>query len=102
MVRVLYRLAAVLVSVLGGMLASVIFKRVWKLTAGEDETPRSTDSRRGWREVLAAGALQGAIGGVVTAAVDRAAAHGAAKVTGSWPGDPSWSGDDDPRPGKDA
>jgi Protein of unknown function (DUF4235) len=96
MVRVLYKLAGLLVSVLGGMLASTVFKKVWKLTAGEDETPRSTDSRRGWREVLVAGALQGAIGGLVTAAVDRAAAHGAAKVTGTWPGE------EDQPPGQDA
>lgn len=86
MIRVVYKSASVLVSVLGGMLASVIFKKVWKLAAGEDEAPKSTDARRGWQEVLAAATLQGAIFGLVKAAVDRAAAEGTAKVTGTWPG----------------
>lgn len=87
MIRVAYKSASVLVGVLGGMLASVIFKKVWKLAAGEDEAPKSTDARRGWQEVLAAATLQGAIFGLVKAAVDRAAAEGTAKVTGTWPGE---------------
>lgn len=96
MSRVQYKLGGMLVSVLGGMLASVIFKQVWKLAAGEDEAPESTDARRGWSEVLVAATLQGAIFGLVKATVDRAAAHGAAKVTGAWPGE------EDQQPGKDA
>jgi hypothetical protein len=96
MSRVQYKLGGAGVSVLGGMLASVVFKHVWKLAAGEDEAPKSTDARRGWREVLVAATLQGAIFGLVRATVDRAAAHGAAKVTGAWPGE------EDQQPGKDA
>lgn len=96
MIRVVYKSASVLVGVLGGMLASVIFKKVWKLAAGEDEAPKSTDARRGWQEVLAAATLQGAIFGLVKAAVDRAAAEGTAKVTGTWPGQ------DDEQTAKDA
>jgi hypothetical protein len=57
MSRVQYKLGGAGVSVLGGMLASVIFKR---------------------------------------ATVDHAAAHGAAQVTGAWPGE------EDQQPGKDA
>jgi hypothetical protein len=91
-----YKLAGAGVSVLGGILASVIFKHVWKLAAGEDEAPKSTDARRGWPEVLVAATLQGAIFGLIRATVDRAAAHGTAKVTGAWPGE------EDRQPGKDA
>ena len=40
-----------------------------------------------WREVLLAAALQGAIFGLVKAAVDRGAAEGTRKVTGVWPGE---------------
>jgi hypothetical protein len=47
MSRTQYKLGGVLVSVLGGMLASVIFKQVWKLATGEDEAPKSTGARRG-------------------------------------------------------
>ena len=42
---------------------------------------------RGWREILLAAALQGAIFAVVRAAVDRSAAEGTRKLTGVWPGD---------------
>jgi Protein of unknown function (DUF4235) len=86
-IRLLYKPAGMLVSVLGGLLAGVIFKRVWKITAGEDEAPRATDARRGWREVLVAAALQGAIFAIVKAAVDRGAAEGTRKLTGVWPGE---------------
>ena len=96
MIRVLYKSAGLLLSLLGGMLASAIFKKVWKLAAGEDEAPESTDIRRGWREVLVAAALQGAIFALVRAVVDRAAAQGTAKITGVWPGE------EDEQPGKDA
>ena len=71
-------------SVLGGIFAGAIFKKVWKITAGEDDVPKATDARRGWREVLLAATLQGAI----FAAVDRpGAAEGTRQLTGVWPGD---------------
>jgi len=84
-----FKLVGMLVSVLGGVLAGAIFKRVWKLAAGEDDTPNATDADRSWREILIAATLQGAIFGLVKAAVDRGAAEGTRKVTGVWPGDES-------------
>ncbi len=87
MIKLLYKPVSMLVSVLGGVLAGAIFKRIWKLTAREDEAPKATDARRGWREVLLAAALQGAIFAVVKAAVDRSAAAGTRSLTGVWPGD---------------
>ena len=87
MTKLLYKIVAMLVSVLGGMLAGAIFKKVWKLAAGEDEAPKATDADRGWPEVLTAAAVQGALFAVVSAAVDRAAATGTEKLTGTWPGD---------------
>jgi len=83
MIKVLYKP----VSMLGGVLAGAIFNRVWKIAAGEDDAPKATDAQRGWREVLTAAALQGAIFALVKAAVDRAAAEGTRKLTGVWPGD---------------
>ena len=85
----MYKPVSMLVSVFGGMLAAAVFKRVWKATAGEEEAPKATDARRGWREVLLAAALQGAIFALVKAAVDRSAAEAARKVTGTWPGEKS-------------
>lgn len=87
MIKLLYKPVGVLVSVLGGIVAGAIFKRVWKLAAREDEAPKATDAQRGWREVLLAATLQGAIFALVKAAVDRAAAEGTRKLTGVWPGE---------------
>jgi hypothetical protein len=86
MTKLLYKAVTLVISVLSGMLAGAIFKRVWKLAAGEEEAPAATDVRRGWREVLTAAALQGAIFALVKAAVDRATAEGTRKLTGTWPG----------------
>ena len=89
MIKFLYKPVSMLVSVLGGVLAGAIFKRVWKLAAGEDEAPTATDIRRTWPEVLLAATLQGAIFALVKAALDRGAAEGTRKLTGFWPGDDS-------------
>jgi hypothetical protein len=87
LIKLLYKPMSMLASVLGGMVAGAIFKKVWQVVAREDETPKATDARRGWGEVLLAAALQGAIFAAVKAAVDRGAAEGTRKVTGVWPGD---------------
>jgi Protein of unknown function (DUF4235) len=87
MSKLLYKTVGLLVSVLGGMLAAAIFKKVWKLAAGEDEAPQPTDAGRSWGEILTSAALQGAIFAVVRAAVERATATGTQKLTGTWPGD---------------
>jgi hypothetical protein len=94
MSKIVYKLVSLVVSVLGGILAGAIFKRIWKAAAGEDEAPRATDARHGWREVLVAATLQGAIFALVKAAVDRAAAEGTRKLTGVWP-DEDDSGDEE-------
>lgn len=97
MAKLLHRFVGLLASLLGGMLATAIFNRIWKLTPGEDEAPKATDADRGLPEVLAAAALQGALFGVVQASLDRAAAAGAQKLTGTWPGE-----EEHPEPGKAA
>lgn len=85
--KLLNRAIGLLVGILGGMLARSAFKRIWQAVTGEDEAPTPTDARRGWREILLAAALQGAIFAVVQAALDRATAEGTAKLTGEWPGE---------------
>ncbi len=86
MIKLLYKPAGMLVSVLGGVIADAIFKRIWKVAAREDDAPKATDAQRGWREVLLAAALQGAIFGPVKAVIDRGAAEGTRRFTGVWPG----------------
>jgi predicted metal-dependent enzyme (double-stranded beta helix superfamily) len=87
MTKLLFKPLSLLVSVLSGILAGAVFKKIWKLAAGEDEAPEATDAQRGWREVLIAATVQGAIFGLVKAVVDRGAAEGARKYFGVWPGD---------------
>lgn len=89
MIKLLYKPASMMASMAGGMLAGLVFKRVWKLAAGEDEAPQATDAGRGWPEILIAAALQGAIFAVVKALVERLAAQGTRSLTGIWPGEDS-------------
>jgi Protein of unknown function (DUF4235) len=96
MIKLLFKPVGMLVSVLGGVLAGAIFRRIWKIAAREDEAPKATDAQRGWWEVLLAAGVQGAIFAVVKAAVDRAAAEGTRKLTGVWPGE------EGPQTGEDA
>jgi len=85
MMKVMYKPVTLLAGVLSGLLAGSIFKRVWQVAAREDDAPQATDAERGWREVLVAAALQGAIFAVVKAAVDRGTAAGTRRLTGTWP-----------------
>jgi hypothetical protein len=86
MIKMLYKPVSLLASVVGGMIAGAVFKRIWKLAAGEDEAPKATDADRGWAEILLAATLQGAVFALVKAAVDRGTAAGTRKLTGTWPG----------------
>jgi len=82
----LYRPFGVASGMAVGLLARAIFKQVWKRVADEEDAPRPTDESRGWREILVAAAVQGAIFAVVKAAVDRGSATGFRRLTGEWPG----------------
>jgi predicted metal-dependent enzyme (double-stranded beta helix superfamily) len=85
--RLFYKPFGLLFSVLGGIVAGAIFKRVWRAAADEEEAPKATDKRRGWGEILAAAAAEGAVFGGVKALIDRAGATGFERATGAWPGD---------------
>jgi hypothetical protein len=84
--RIAYKPVGLLLGIGAGALAGFVFKEVWKLAAGDDDAPNATDEDRGWGEILAAAALQGAIFAVVKALVDRGGATGVRKITGDWPG----------------
>jgi Protein of unknown function (DUF4235) len=84
--KMLYKAVGLLVGVLGGMLASAIVDKVWKLAPGHDEAPEAIDTRRSWGEILTAAALQGAIFAVIRAAVERATAASAEKLADEQPG----------------
>jgi hypothetical protein len=87
MIKLLYRSVNLIASMLGGLLAGLIFKGIWKIIGQGDDAPKPTDERRGWGEVLLAATLQGAIFAVVKAAFDRGAVEATSKLTGISPGD---------------
>lgn len=83
--KMLYKPLGLLIGVAGGIAAGAIFKRVWTLATGQGDAPEATDQDRSWREVLVAASVQGAVFGLVKAALDRGGAAGFRKVTGTWP-----------------
>jgi hypothetical protein len=87
MTKLVYKPLRLAFSVLGGLVASAIFQRLWRLVSHQDEPPKPMQAGRSWHEVLAAAALRGAIFGLVTAAIDRGGAVGFQHATGAWPGD---------------
>jgi glycerol uptake facilitator-like aquaporin len=86
MIKLLYKPVDLIASMVGGLLAGLIFKTVWKLI-GQGDAPKPTDERRGWGEILLAAMLQGTIFALVKTAADRGAAEGTRRLTGIWPGD---------------
>jgi hypothetical protein len=85
--KLIYRPLGLVFSIVGGLLAGVAFKQIWKVVSHEEEAPKAKESEYGWREILPAAALEGAIFGLVKAAVDRGGAKGFQRLTGQWPGD---------------
>jgi uncharacterized protein DUF4235 len=83
--KVAYKPVGLLLGIGAGAIAGFVFKEVWKLASGDDDAPNATDEDRGWGEILAAAAVQGAIFAVVKAVVDRGGASVVRKITGEWP-----------------
>ena len=83
--KVAYKPVGLLLGIGAGAIAGFVFKEIWKVASGDDDAPNATDEDRGWVEIIAAAALQGAIFAVVKALVDRGGATGVKKLTGDWP-----------------
>ena len=83
--KIAYKPVGLLLGVAAGVVAGAIFKQVWRVASGDDDAPNATDEDRGWGEIVAAAALQGAIFAVVKALVDRGGAASVRKLTGTWP-----------------
>lgn len=80
--KMLYRPLGLLVSVLGGLLAGAVFKKLWATVSAEEEAPQATSPDHSTKEVLVAAVVHGAIFAGVKAAVDRAGAKGFKRITG--------------------
>lgn len=85
MLKLLYKPLSMLASVVGGLAATAAFRKLWKMISGQEDAPDATDEDRGWREIVTAAAVQGAVFGSVKALADRSAATGFKKATGRWP-----------------
>ncbi|WP_428366338.1 DUF4235 domain-containing protein [Mycolicibacterium sp.] len=78
----LYTPLSIATSVGGGLLASALFRQIWKRVDEPDQPPPDPkDLERSTAKALSAAALQGLVFGLVRAAVDRAGAHGYRAVT---------------------
>lgn len=85
-VKLVYKPVGMIASVVGGMLASMVFARIWRALAGKGDVPDVTDEAKSWADILPAAALHGMIFAVVKALVDRATAKEFERLTGRWPG----------------
>lgn len=86
--KLLYRPVGLVSSIVGGLIASMLFKQVWKrVSAGDDaDPPGPLQSEYAFKEILVAAVLQGAIYSVVKTVIQRQGAKGFERATGEWPG----------------
>ena len=84
--KIAYKPAGMIGGVVAGAAAAYAFSHVWRMLSHREDPPQAIDEDRSWTEILAAATLQGAIFGLVKAAVDRSVATGVRGVTGRWPG----------------
>ena len=85
--KIVYKPFGFVLSLVAGIIASTLFKRIWQRASEKESPPKPRESQYGWRELLAAVAIQGALFALVKATVDRGGARAFQKLTGSWPGD---------------
>lgn len=86
MITVLYKPWSILFGVVGGILASKLFTKVWALVSDE-QAPKPTQRDASWRSVLPAAVLEGAIYAAVKAVAQRGSAQAFEHSTGVWPGE---------------
>jgi hypothetical protein len=87
--KILYRPVGFVSSILGGLVANLIFKKVWQLSAPgkRPDPPGPLETEYSTRSILIAAALQGAIFSVVKTIIDRGGARMFQRWSGEWPGD---------------
>jgi hypothetical protein len=86
--KILYRPVGLMSSLIGGLIAGVLFKQVWQRAAPGEKTdpPTALQTEYPFKQILVAAAAQGAIFSVVKTVIDRQGARIFEKWTGEWPG----------------
>jgi hypothetical protein len=86
--KILYRPVGLVSSVVGGLLAGLIFKQVWRRAAPGDKSdpPKALETDYPFKQILLAAAVEGIIYSVVKTVIDRQGARLFEKWTGEWPG----------------
>ncbi|MGH3901339.1 MAG: DUF4235 domain-containing protein [Pseudonocardiaceae bacterium] len=80
--KVAYQSLSLGSGILAGTLAGAAFTWLWRAVSDEDDAPEPTALDRNIREVLIAGALQGAVFGLVKAIIGRITAKSYRRFTG--------------------
>ena len=78
------------VSIIGGLIAGFVGKKVFDQLWGvidDEEPPDSKHRDISWGRLLVAGAIQGAIFRAVKEAADHASRRAFYRTTGTWPGE---------------
>lgn len=86
--KMLYRPIGLASSITGGIVASIIFKQVWRRAAPGDhaDPPTALETEYPLKEILVAAVIQGALYSVVKTVIDRGGARAFQRWTGEWPG----------------
>ena len=86
--KLLYRPVGLISSIIGGLVAGIVFKQVWKRAAPGDhpKPPGALETEYPFKEILFAAAAQGAIYALVKTVIDRGGARTFQRWTGEWPG----------------
>jgi hypothetical protein len=87
--KILYQPIGLISSIVAGLIATAVFKQIWKRASpnSEGDPPTPTQSEFPLKEILLAAVIQGAIFSGIRAIVQRQGARAFAKATGEWPGD---------------
>lgn len=86
--KILYQPVGLISSIIAGLVASAVFKQIWKRVSphAEGDPPTPLQSEFPVKEIVLAAVIQGAIFSGVRAIVQRQGARAFAKATGEWPG----------------
>jgi hypothetical protein len=84
--KILYKPFGIIAALIGGRIATAIFKAVWA-RIDEEEPPKPTTEDASFPKVVGAAVLEAATMAGVGAVVERGGARAFHHLTGIWPGD---------------